>query len=111
MSRVLVIEDETALQKVLDYNFRQAGYDVAFATRGLEGVQRAHEFRPDIILLDLMLPDVSGTEVFRTLQKSHDTKEIPVMIVTARGDEVDRIVGFELGAADYVVKPFSVREL
>ena len=111
MARILVIEDEPALQKVLDYNLRQAGHEVVLATRGLEGVQRANELRPDVILLDLMLPDISGTEVFRALSKRGDTKDIPVVIVTAKGDEVDRIVGFELGAADYIVKPFSVREL
>src|SRR4030095_16985053 len=66
---------------------------------------------PDVVLLDLMLPDISGTDVCRALQQSKETNRIPVMIVTAKGDEVDRIVGFELGAADYIVKPFSVREL
>jgi two-component system phosphate regulon response regulator PhoB len=111
MARILVIEDELGLQKVLEYNLRQAGHEVVLATRGRDGILRAHEFRPDLVLLDLMLPDISGTDVVRALQKSADTKEIPVIIVTARGDEVDRIVGFELGAADYVVKPFSVREL
>ncbi|HSN98495.1 MAG TPA: response regulator [Candidatus Nanopelagicales bacterium] len=111
MARILVIEDEPALLKVLDYNLRQAGYDVLTAGRGEEGIRLAHEGRPDLVLLDLMLPDVSGTEVCRALQRGESTQTIPVMIVSARGDEVDRIVGFELGAVDYVVKPFSVREL
>jgi two-component system phosphate regulon response regulator PhoB len=111
MAKILVIEDEQALQKVLDYNLRQAGHDVLFALRGEEGMRLAREARPEIILLDLMLPGLSGTEVCRNLQKSSDTKDIPIVIVTARGEEVDRIVGFELGAVDYIVKPFSVREL
>jgi two-component system, OmpR family, phosphate regulon response regulator PhoB len=111
MARILVIEDEQALQKVLDYNLRQAGHEVLSATSGEDGARLAREQRPDLVLLDLMLPDLSGTEVCRALKRDPATREIPVVIVTARGDEVDRIVGFELGAADYVVKPFSVREL
>ena len=111
MARVLVIEDELGLQRVLGYNLRQAGHEVLLATRGREGQELACQDRPDLILLDLMLPDVAGTEVFRALHATRETKDIPVIIVTAKGDEVDRIVGFELGAADYVVKPFSVREL
>jgi two-component system, OmpR family, phosphate regulon response regulator PhoB len=111
MARILVIEDEPALLKVLDYNFRQAGHEVLLAPKGEEGLRLARERKPDCILLDLMLPDVQGTEVCRSLQMSAETRDVPIIIVTARGDEVDRIVGFELGAVDYVVKPFSVREL
>jgi two-component system phosphate regulon response regulator PhoB len=111
MARILVIEDEPALLKVLDYNLRQEGHDVLAAARGDEGIRLAQEESPDLVLLDLMLPDISGNEVCRALQRSEGTRRIPVMIVSARGDEVDRIVGFELGAIDYVVKPFSVREL
>ncbi|MDC3981924.1 response regulator [Polyangium jinanense] len=111
MARILVVEDEPALLKVLDYNFRQAGHEVVLAARGEEGIRLARERRPDVILLDMMLPDIQGTEVCRSLQQSEETRETPVVIVSARGDEVDRVVGFELGAVDYVVKPFSVREL
>jgi two-component system, OmpR family, phosphate regulon response regulator PhoB len=111
MARILVIEDEPALLKVLDYNFRQAGHEVVLAPKGEEGLRLARERKPDCILLDLMLPDVQGTEVCRSLQMSPETRDVPIVIVSARGDEVDRIVGFELGAVDYVVKPFSVREL
>jgi len=111
MARILVIEDEPALLKVLDYNLRQAGHEVFLAPRGEEGLRLARERHPDVILLDMMLPDVQGTEVCRTLQQSQETRDMPIMIVSARGDEVDRVVGFELGAVDYVVKPFSVREL
>ena len=111
MARLLVIEDEQGLQRVLDYNLRQAGHEVLVSPSGQGGLALAREALPDLILLDWMLPDVSGTDVCRLLKISESTRDIPVIFVTARGDEVDRIVGFELGAADYVVKPFSVREL
>jgi two-component system phosphate regulon response regulator PhoB len=111
MARILVIEDEPALLKVLDYNLQKAGHEVLLAPRGEEGLRLCRERKPDIVLLDLMLPDVQGNEVCRMLKQWPETRDIPVMIVSARGDEVDRIVGFELGAVDYVVKPFSVREL
>jgi two-component system phosphate regulon response regulator PhoB len=111
MARILVIEDEADLQQVLGYNLKQAGHDVVAATRGGDGVRLARERRPDLILLDLMLPDLAGTEVCRTLKADAATREVPVVMLTARGDEVDRVVGFELGADDYVVKPFSIREL
>src|SRR5262245_56164444 len=101
MARVLVIEDEQALQQVLDYNLRQAGYEVRSAVCGDEGTRLARELRPDVVLLDLMLPDLAGMEVCRTLKRDAETRDIPIVIVSARGDEVDRIVGFELGAADY----------
>jgi two-component system phosphate regulon response regulator PhoB len=111
MARILVIEDEQGLQKVLDYNLRQAGHEVIFSLSGAEGLGIARELRPDLVLLDWMLPDVSGADVCRALKKTAGTRDIPVIFVTAKGDEGDRIIGFELGAADYVVKPFSVREL
>ncbi len=111
MARILVIEDERDLQQVLEYNLRQAGHDVRVATGGNEGLRLAREQRPDIVLLDLMLPDVAGTDVCRTLKKDAATASVPVIMLTARGEEIDRVVGFELGADDYVVKPFSVREL
>jgi two-component system phosphate regulon response regulator PhoB len=111
MSRILVIEDEVDLQQVLDYNLRQAGHDVRKAGRGSEGLKLAREEHPDIILLDLMLPDISGNEVCKQLKKNETTSQIPVVMLTAKGEEIDRVLGFELGADDYVVKPFSVREL
>jgi two-component system, OmpR family, phosphate regulon response regulator PhoB len=111
MARILVIEDELDLQKVLAFNLRQVGHEVLLAAGGREGVTLASERLPDLVLLDLMLPDISGTEVCRTLKRENKTNQIPVIILTAKGEEVDRIVGFELGAEDYVVKPFSVREL
>jgi len=111
MARILVIEDEQGLQKVLDYNLRQAGHDVIVSGSGAEGLTLARESRPDLVLLDWMLPDVAGNDVCRALKRTSGTREIPVVFMTAKGDEVDRIIGFELGASDYIVKPFSVREL
>lgn len=111
MARILVIEDETDLQQVLDYNFRQAGHEVLAATHGKVGLRMAREEFPDLVLLDLMLPDLSGVEVCRSLKDDPATRGLPVVILTARGEEIDRVVGFELGAEDYVVKPFSMREL
>lgn len=111
MARIVVIEDERDLQKVLDFNLRQAGHEVMTALRGRDGLDLARTSRPDLVLLDLMLPDISGTEVCKTLKSDPRTKETAVIILTAKGEEIDRVVGFELGADDYVVKPFSVREL
>jgi two-component system phosphate regulon response regulator PhoB len=111
MARVLVIEDEADIQQVLEYNLKQAGHHVAVATNGKDGLRMATEEKPDVVLLDLMLPDMSGTEVCKTLKAGKTTRGARVIILTAKGEEIDRVVGFELGADDYVVKPFSVREL
>jgi len=111
MARILVIEDEEDLRQVLEYNLRQAGHEILAAKQGDEGLRLAREHRPDLVLLDLMLPDISGTEVCKALKDAPPTRAIPVIMLTARGEEIDRVVGFELGADDYVVKPFSVREL
>jgi two-component system phosphate regulon response regulator PhoB len=111
MARILVVEDEPDLQKVLDYNLKQAGHEPLSALRGRDALELARSRRPDVILLDIMLPDLPGTEVCRALKSDAATRGIPVIMLTARGEEIDRVVGFELGADDYVVKPFSVREL
>jgi two-component system phosphate regulon response regulator PhoB len=111
MARVLVIEDEADLREVLDYNLTKEGHRVTLVSTGAEGLRLARDIRPDLILLDLMLPDMSGTAVCKTLKKEPATRDVRVMMVTAKGEEIDRVVGFELGADDYVVKPFSVREL
>jgi two-component system phosphate regulon response regulator PhoB len=111
MSTILVVEDEQDLQHVLEYNLRQAGHEPVCAGTGGAALELARTRQPDLVLLDLMLPDLSGTEVCRTLKGDPSTKRIPIVMLTARGEEVDRIVGFELGADDYVTKPFSVREL
>jgi two-component system phosphate regulon response regulator PhoB len=111
MARVLVVEDEADLREVLDYNLTKEGHRVTLTSTGTEGLRLARELQPDLILLDLMLPDTTGTAVCKTLKKESPTREIRVIMVTAKGEEIDRVVGFELGADDYVVKPFSVREL
>jgi two-component system phosphate regulon response regulator PhoB len=111
MARLLIVEDETDLRQVLEYNLRQAGHDALAAATGAEGVRLAREQHPDLVLLDLMLPDLSGTDICRMLKGAADTKSIPIIMLTARGEEVDSVMGLELGADDYVVKPFSVREL
>ena len=111
MARVLVIEDEADLREVLQYNLTQAGHRPFTAATGDAGLKLALEVKPDIVLLDLMLPDVSGTLVAKSLRREPLTQFVPIIMVTAKAEEIDRIVGFELGADDYVVKPFSVREL
>ncbi len=111
MARVLVIEDEADLREVLQYNLTQAGHRPFTAATGDAGLKLAMEVKPDIVLLDLMLPDVPGTLVAKALRREPLTQFVPIIMVTAKSEEIDRIVGFELGADDYVVKPFSVREL
>jgi len=111
MARILVVEDEQDLRQVLEYNLRDAGHEVVAFGEGRKAMAWAAEETPDLVLLDLMLPDISGLEVCRALKAGKNTRDVPVVMVTARGEEIDRVVGFELGADDYVVKPFSVREL
>jgi two-component system, OmpR family, phosphate regulon response regulator PhoB len=108
---VLIVDDEKDLRSLLDFNLKQSGYRTVHAASGAEAIARAGSHRPDLILLDLNLPDVSGTEVCRQLKADPETEAIPIVMLTARGAEADRIAGFELGADDYVPKPFSVREL
>jgi two-component system phosphate regulon response regulator PhoB len=111
MGRILVIEDERDLQEVLRYNLREAGHEVLSALTGQEGLKLAREQAPDLVLLDLMLPDLPGTQVCRTLRADPKLQQMAIVMVTAKGEEIDRVLGFELGADDYVVKPYSMREL
>jgi two-component system phosphate regulon response regulator PhoB len=111
MACILVVEDEKDLQDLLLYNLRQAGHEPVVVGDGREALARIRTEAPDIVLLDLMLPDMSGSEVCRALKGDPATRDIPVVMVTAKGEEIDRVVGFELGADDYVVKPYSMREL
>jgi two-component system phosphate regulon response regulator PhoB len=111
LPKVLIVEDEADLVRALEYNFRQAGFEVLTATRGRDALRLAATKTPDLVLLDLMLPDLQGGDVCRQLKADPKTRGVPVIMVTARGEEVDRVVGFEIGADDYVTKPFSVREL
>jgi two-component system phosphate regulon response regulator PhoB len=109
---ILIVEDEPDLSSTLEFNLEKEGFKTRVAATGEEAIRLAAEPpAPDLILLDLMLPDISGTEVCRRLRQDPATRPIPVMMLTARSEEIDRIVGFELGADDYVTKPYSVREL
>jgi two-component system phosphate regulon response regulator PhoB len=108
----LVVDDEADIVEALVYNLQQSGFRTRSAYNGADALRAAREApEPDLILLDLMLPDMSGTEVCRELRASAGTRRIPVVMLTAKDDEIDRVVGFEVGADDYVTKPFSVREL
>lgn len=111
MKKVLIVEDERDLAELLAYNLEKEGYQALVTGTGLEGLETARRELPDLILLDLMLPGMMGTEVCSSLRHSEKTRGIPVLMLTARGDEIDRVVGFEMGADDYIVKPFSMREL
>jgi DNA-binding response OmpR family regulator len=106
--RILVVDDEPAVTDLLAYNLRKAHYEVLTAADGRTALRLAGESQPDLILLDLMIPEVDGLDVCRELRKSSG---VPIIMITARGEEVDRVVGLEIGADDYVTKPFSVREL
>jgi DNA-binding response OmpR family regulator len=106
--RILVVDDEPAVTDLLAYNLRKAHYDVLIAADGSTALRLAKESKPDLILLDLMIPEVDGLDVCRELRKSSG---VPIIMITARGEEIDRVVGLEIGADDYVTKPFSVREL
>jgi two-component system phosphate regulon response regulator PhoB len=110
-ARILVVDDEPDLADLVAYHLRDAGHDVVVVGTGMAALTEAQRKRPDLILLDLMLPDLSGTEVCRRLRRQESTRTVPVLMLTAKGEEVDRVVGFEVGADDYVVKPFSPREL
>jgi len=107
--RLLLVEDEPALARGLADNFRDEGYEVRLVARGDEVLAAVRETRPDLVVLDIMLPGRSGLDVLRDLRSAGDT--VPVLMLTAKGDVVDRVVGLELGADDYLPKPFAVREL
>ncbi len=108
---VLVVEDEKDIRQLLAFSFKNEGFEVLEADNGNRALEMATAKQPDVILLDIMLPGLDGLGVCRALQRDARTESIPVIMLTAKGEEVDRIVGFELGAMDYVVKPFSMREL
>jgi two-component system phosphate regulon response regulator PhoB len=108
--KVLVVDDEQDLLDLLSYNFQASGYHVKTAASGSAAIAELDSFSPDVVLLDLMLPDMPGTDVCRRIRNSEGRQPVVIM-VSAKGEEIDRVVGFELGANDYVVKPFSTREL
>ena len=111
MSSVVVIEDEPDLAELVRFHLSQASFSVEVAHSGRAGLEAIRRARPALVILDLMLPDLSGTDVCRELRADPKLRDLPVLMLTARSGEVDRVVGFELGADDYVTKPFSPREL
>jgi two-component system phosphate regulon response regulator PhoB len=109
--RVLLIDDERDLHDLLLYNLREAGFQADAEATAADGLRAASKLTPDVVVLDVMLPDMSGIETCRRLRAEASTQDAAVLMLTARGEEFDRLVGFEAGADDYVVKPFSVREV
>jgi len=112
MPKILIIEDEQDISDLLSYNLSKEGYEIVCALDGLKGKELAFSsLKPDLILLDLMLPGIDGLEVCRAVRGNSETASIPVIMLTAKGDEIDKVIGLEIGADDYVTKPFSVREV
>ena len=109
--KVLVVDDEPEAVELVEFNLKQAGFDVVTAADGAEALQKARSLLPSLIVLDLMLPEVDGLEVCKMLRRDTATAAIPIIMVTAKAAEMDRILGLELGADDYITKPFSPREL
>lgn len=107
--KILVVDDEQSIRELLEFNLKKNGYETLTAADGLEALQKAEG--TDLILLDLMLPEIDGIEVCRRLKTAAKTADIPIIMLTAKAEEVDRIIGLEMGADDYVAKPFSMREL
>src|SRR5205809_5082231 len=109
--KIMIIEDESDVADLLTLNLRKAGFRTSTAADGVSGLQKARDDRPDFIILDLMLPKMAGLEVCKILKSDTATSHIPILMLTAKAEEVDRIVGLEFGADDYVTKPFSPREI
>src|SRR5438067_7495679 len=109
--RILIIEDERGLSDVLAYNLQREGYETVVAHDGQEGLRKAQTLLPELIILDLMLPVRNGLEVCRELRAGERTRAIPILMLTAKAEETDEVVGFSLGADDYVTKPFSIKVL
>lgn len=109
--QVLVVDDEVSIRELLSFNLKKNAYDVLEAADGRQALKMVQEEKPDLLLLDLMLPEMDGLEVCRRLKEHPATADIPVIMLTARDEEIDKVLGLELGADDYVTKPFSMREL
>jgi phosphate regulon transcriptional regulator PhoB len=109
--KILVVDDEPDALELIQYNLKAAGYDVVTAADGEEALKKARASSPSLIILDVMLPEVDGLEVCKTLRKEPATSTVPIIMLTAKAGEIDRVLGLELGADDYVTKPFSPREL
>ncbi len=110
-AKILVIEDDRALAKVLEYNLLQNGFEVILSSDGQDGLQQARNKQPALVLLDLMIPVIDGLEVCKRLRSSPETRDLPIIMLTAKSEETDQVVGYSLGADDYVTKPFSVKVL
>jgi DNA-binding response OmpR family regulator len=110
-AKILVVDDEPDVVQLIEYNLKAAGYDVITAADGEEALKKARSSAPDLIILDLMLPEVEGLDVCKILRRESSTSAIPIVMLTAKAGETDRVLGLELGADDYVTKPFSPREL
>src|SRR2546422_1277019 len=111
MERILIVDDDSDIQRLVSYNLSQAGFQVSAAVTGVAALHAVEERLPDLIILDIMLPDLGGLEVCRLVREREKSRRIPIIMLTARTEEIDRVVGFEVGADDYVMKPFSPREL
>jgi DNA-binding response OmpR family regulator len=111
MERILIVDDDSDIQRLVSYNLSQAGFQVSAAVTGVAALHAVEERQPDLIILDIMLPDLGGLEVCRLVREREKSRRIPIIMLTARTEEIDRVVGFEVGADDYVMKPFSPREL
>lgn len=110
-SKILVVDDEPDALELIQFNLEGAGFDVLTASAGNEALKKARSALPDLIILDLMLPEVDGLEICKTLRREEKTADVPILMLTAKAAEIDRVLGLELGADDYVTKPFSPREL
>lgn len=111
MSKILIVEDDGDIAELVEYNLNREGYHCQSVRDGAKVIESVSRFKPDLIILDLMLPHLDGLEICRYLKAKRETQRVPIMMLTAKGEEVDRVVGFELGADDYLTKPFSTREL
>ena len=109
--KIYIVEDEPDIRETLKYNFSNEGFEVFTAPDGEEALSNIKKVLPDVLILDLMLPGVSGLDVCKSIRADDDIRDISIIMLTAKGEEIDRVIGFELGADDYVTKPFSVREL
>jgi len=109
--KILLVEDDKNISKLVKYNLEKAGFEVNAADRGEKAIEMLDRAPVDLVVLDIMLPEIDGFEVCKRLRQAEGTKNIPIIMLTAKGEEVDRVLGFELGADDYIVKPFSPREL
>ncbi|WP_300348440.1 response regulator transcription factor [Clostridium sp.] len=109
--KVLIVDDEEHIRELIKFNLKKDGYETEVAVNGREALEKINENKFDLILLDLMIPEIDGLEVCKEIRKNEETEDIPVMIITAKGEEFDKVLGLELGADDYITKPFSIREL